>query len=1006
MKNFHTKFPNHPFSAKLWRSLLVGGLLIASAPSLSAQQIYALSNGNLVSFNALLPLTTSIPVPISGVTAGQVISGMDFRPATNQLYIIGYNNINGQARLYTVNTTTAVATPVGAAPVTLATGMSKLSFDFNPTVDRIRLTSSTGNNYRLHPVTGAIAATDGNLAYLTGDVNFGTTPSISAGAYTNSYIAATATTLYNFDDNLNIFTTQNPPNNGSLNTVGGSGLLVNTGSRTDLDIYYNTATNTNTAYFTANPTLSLTDNLYTVNLATGATTFVGAIGLPGVVPVDDIAVAINYTAPPVVAGRIVYGLTSNAYLVSFDSDAPANIRSHSAISGVTAGQTLVGLDSRPATGQLYAMGYNATTGESQLYTINPATAAATVVNASPVLLATGMTQVSFDFNPTVDRIRVTAANGNNYRLHPVTGAIAATDVNLTYAAADVNTGATPAIGAGAYTNSYIGATATQLFNYDLSLNTITLQDPPNNGTLNTRGSSGIAVNPADPSVDMDVLFNSTTLTNQALLAANTGSSAFDFLYSVNTTTGAATAIGRIGFGTALTDIAVQIDQSLPAVIGQLVYAVTANQNIITFDNSNPGVVRSQAAITGITAGQVVAGMDMRPATGELYLMGYDNTTGSAQLYTLNATTGVATAVAPAILLVPGMGNIGFDFNPTVDRIRILGSNNASYRMIPTTGTLAGTDVSLAYAVGDANAGATPNVSTCAYTNSFNGATTTTLYDYDQSLNIFAIQNPPNSGTLNTLGSSGIIHNVADPTSDMDIFYNPATTSNSAYFVANTATNDRLYTVNLATGGTTDLGLIGNGIAVRDIAIHVDGAPLPLTLTSFRVKGASCAALLSWNTAEEKNVSHFSIERKSGDSDFESIGTVTAKGAGREQAYTYTDNTAQEGTFLYRLKINDINGGFQYSNTQVQQISCNGSSIKLYPNPANDYVRLAFNAAGTQRYDIRIIDVLGKTVYQASWTTTQPNQVFSAPVAQLVNGIYTVMINNGRETEVLRFEKIK
>ncbi len=230
--------------------------MIASAPNLVAQQIYALSNGNLLSFSALLPSTTSIPVAITGVTPGQVISGMDFRPATGQLYIIGYNNLNGQTRLYTVNTTTAVATPVGAAAVTLATGMSKISFDFNPTVDRIRVTSATGNNYRLHPVTGAIAATDGNLAYLTGDVNFGTAPSVSAGAYTNSYIASTTTTLYNFDDNLNIFTTQNPPNNGSLNTVGGSGLLVNTGNRTDLDIYYNPVTNINTAYFTTNSGLS------------------------------------------------------------------------------------------------------------------------------------------------------------------------------------------------------------------------------------------------------------------------------------------------------------------------------------------------------------------------------------------------------------------------------------------------------------------------------------------------------------------------------------------------------------------------------------------------------------------------------------------------------------------------------------------------------------------------------------------------------------------------------
>ena len=93
--------------------------------------------------------------------------------------------------------------------------------------------------------------------------------------------------------------------------------------------------------------------------------------------------------------------------------------------------------------------------------------------------------ISFDFNPTVDRIRVVGANKKNYRLHPVTGAIAATDMDLAYAVGDVNAAASAAIGACAYTNSYIGSTVTTLYNYDMSLNILTTQIPPNKGTLNT-----------------------------------------------------------------------------------------------------------------------------------------------------------------------------------------------------------------------------------------------------------------------------------------------------------------------------------------------------------------------------------------------------------------------------------------------------------------------------------------------------------------------------------------
>ncbi len=69
-------------------------------------------------------------------------------------------------------------------------------------------------------------------------------------------------------------------------------------------------------------------------------------------------------------------------------------------------------------------------------------------------------------------------------------------------------------------------------------------------------------------------------------------------------------------GTALTDIAVQIDNSLPPIVGQWFYAITATQNVITFDNSNPGIIRSQAAVTqALPPDGPIAGMDMRPATG-------------------------------------------------------------------------------------------------------------------------------------------------------------------------------------------------------------------------------------------------------------------------------------------------------------------------------------------------------------------------------------------------------
>ncbi len=531
--------------------------------------------------------------------------------------------------------------------------------------------------------------------------------------------------------------------------------------------------------------------------------------------------------------QTIYALSENK-LISFKTDSPNIIWSSNSIVGIASGQSLAGLDFRPATGQLYALGYNAGTGEARLYTLNMNSGQATAIGAAPVVLEAGMGKVGFDFNPTVDRIRVTGSNNANYRLHPVTGAIAATDLRLAFAAADVNAGMNPSIGTVAYTNSYIGASGTTLYNYDDSLNVLTTQVPPNDGKLNTVGSSGIVVNKSDPSSDMDIWFDEATSTNWAFLAANTSGSMDDKLYRVNLASGATTLVGSIGTGRKVDDIAVLIRKQTLRLEGQLVYASTANGNLISFDSKRPQDVRSQVAVSGLPVGQALAGMDFRPATGELYALGYNAATQMGRLYVINRMTGVASPIGAAdTMLALGTGDIGFDFNPTVDRIRVVGANNANYRMHPVTGRIAFTDGMLSYAPGDVNAGQNPAIGAVAYTNSYGGATTTTLYDYDDSLNVIATQLPPNNGTLNTVGSSGLALNLADPSVDMDIFFDKTDSVNRAYASANTGSslNDNFYMLNLATGSASMIGRIGKGIAVRDIAVLIDTARNPPTMAA-------------------------------------------------------------------------------------------------------------------------------------------------------------------------------
>jgi hypothetical protein len=222
-------------------------------------------NNELVRFDSAAPSSTYGMVGVSGLQAGERLLGIDFRPATGQLYGLG-----SSSRLYVMNVVTGVATQVGSGQFSTLLSAQNYGFDFNPTVDRIRVTGANGQNLRLNPLTGGVAAIDGTLAFAAGDANFGTSPNVVGSAYTNNVNGATTTTLYNIDLATGALVTQIPPNDGVLNTVGAIGLSFD--SQTGFDI----SSQTGVAFASLNA--GGFTRLYTINLGTGAATLVGTVG--------------------------------------------------------------------------------------------------------------------------------------------------------------------------------------------------------------------------------------------------------------------------------------------------------------------------------------------------------------------------------------------------------------------------------------------------------------------------------------------------------------------------------------------------------------------------------------------------------------------------------------------------------------------------------------------------------------------------------------------------------
>jgi len=520
---------------------------------LRAQKMWVLTTNNMFYSTYANNLSMmSTPITITGIPSGMGLVGMDVRPATGQVYLLGYHAGQQMGQIFTLDTSNGMLTAVGSGIGNWVLN-GQVGFDFNPAVDRIRVVSSGGQNYRLHPGTGALVATDGALMYAANDVHAGKNPNIGSAAYTNSFIGSTSTALYNYDDSLNVLTIQNPPNNGVQNTLGATGLMQNLMDATSsFDIYFDPTTRQNRAFLAINTGSSNVDSLYSIQLTNGMVSALGSLNMP----VKEIAFHIDRTAPAL-SGLMMYGLAANNNLLRFNTSDPSYLISAVPVTGLGAGQNLVGMDVRPVDLKLYGIGYNPASMVARIYTIEPSTGVATPASADSIANIDLSGRVGVDFNPVADRLRVVTSNNKNYRFNQLTGMLAATDSVLRFNTGDVHFGADPDVSTAAYTNSYVAPTSTMMLTHDDSLNVLLLQNPPNNGILNTIGNTGLMVNAMDKSSDLDIYFDHASQTNQGFFTANVSGN-FDQLYSINLSTGSATAIGSIGLGVAVLDIAVQL----------------------------------------------------------------------------------------------------------------------------------------------------------------------------------------------------------------------------------------------------------------------------------------------------------------------------------------------------------------------------------------------------------------------------------------------------------------
>ena len=278
-----SSFKRFGFSALVVASLAACSTMETQGPERAEKAIAVTASNKLLKFNAGQPGRILATLNISGLQPGETLLGIDYRVAKDQLYALG-----SSGRLYIINEDTAAATVVGM-PFSVKLEGTQFGFDFNPTVDRIRVVGNTGQNLRLHPDTGVVVdsnptldgvQTDGKLTYATGDANFGKAPSTVGAAYSYNKADTKITTNFALDAAAGTLVTQGSregttpavsPNTGQLFTVGSLGMAFNNAS-------FDIQALSDVAFAALNSDGTSASRWVTIDLKTGAAKSLGVIG--------------------------------------------------------------------------------------------------------------------------------------------------------------------------------------------------------------------------------------------------------------------------------------------------------------------------------------------------------------------------------------------------------------------------------------------------------------------------------------------------------------------------------------------------------------------------------------------------------------------------------------------------------------------------------------------------------------------------------------------------------
>ncbi|MFN8290058.1 MAG: T9SS type A sorting domain-containing protein [Chitinophagaceae bacterium] len=146
------------------------------------------------------------------------------------------------------------------------------------------------------------------------------------------------------------------------------------------------------------------------------------------------------------------------------------------------------------------------------------------------------------------------------------------------------------------------------------------------------------------------------------------------------------------------------------------------------------------------------------------------------------------------------------------------------------------------------------------------------------------------------------------------------------------------------------------------------------------------AVLEWTDDDHSLVKEYQLEKSLNGTDFETIGHIAS---GNVSAYSFTDKNFTVSAY-YRVRVILLTGSIYYSEVMLAKHSGTSFSVSLYPNPAHDYLVMAFTAKARNR-QVTLFSDDGRE--RGKWQINENSLSAEIDLRQLGRGHYFVNVSD-------------